>query len=175
MSDITVGASAAPSPAEHTGHTEATASLQGGGFKRFYVRTLLALLPSLLNAGNKISSRVRAESDFQAPGYSFALTVRGTDLAVACRKTEAGKWRRLPAESETLSSCTYCIEFRHLDYAFAAFAGRMTLQDALVARLFTTRGPNDTGVSLTYLFTIVLHGFFFWSAAYRSRPPRTRR
>ena len=61
----------------------------------------------------------------------------------------------------------YVIAFRSLAYAFACFSGNMTLKDALAQRAFSTRGPNDMGVALTYLFTALLKIFFGWRAAYR--------
>lgn len=59
------------------------------------------------------------------------------------------------------------IGFRDLDYAYAVFSGELSLNEALAARLFTTRGPNDAGVAVTYLFTTILRAFFFWRRAYR--------
>ena len=65
-------------------------------------------------------------------------------------------------------SVDYVIAFRSLDYAFRCFSGGMTLARALAERAFSTRGPNDTGVALTYLFTALLRMFFGWRAAYRA-------
>lgn len=62
---------------------------------------------------------------------------------------------------------TLTIEFRDLDYAFEVFSGSITLQDALAARYFTTHGPNDKGVAVTYLFTVILKAFFGWRKSYR--------
>lgn len=64
----------------------------------------------------------------------------------------------------------YVIAFRSLAYAFACFSGGCTLKDGLAARAFSTRGPNDTGVALTYLFTALLKMFFGWRAPYRTAP-----
>ena len=50
-----------------------------------------------------------------------------------------------------------------------------TLKDALAQRAFSTRGPNDTGVALTYLFTALLKMFFGWRRAYRRPTAATRR
>ena len=61
----------------------------------------------------------------------------------------------------------YVIDFRSLAYAFGCFSGGLTLKDALAQRAFSTRGPNDTGVALTYLFTALLKMFFGWRRAYR--------
>lgn len=61
----------------------------------------------------------------------------------------------------------YVIAFRSLAYAFACFTGGVTLKAALAQRAFSTRGPNNTGVALTYMFTALLKLFFGWRAAYR--------
>ena len=66
------------------------------------------------------------------------------------------------------------IAFRSSAFAFACFSGGMTLQDALAQRAFSTRGPNSTGVALTYLFTALLKMFFGWRAAYRISKPAVK-
>ena len=65
----------------------------------------------------------------------------------------------------------YVIAFRSLAYAFACFTGGVTLKAALAQRAFSTRGPNNTGVALTYMFTALLKLFFGWRAAYRTPKP----
>ena len=62
---------------------------------------------------------------------------------------------------------TLTIAFRDLDYAYDIFSGGITLKEGLSARLFTTHGPNDKGVAVTYLFNAILKTFFFWRSAYR--------
>lgn len=140
---------------------------QRSGFAAMYVRTMLGLLPTLVSMGSRASKRIARETEYLPEGFSFALAVEGTGLACACRKDASGAWRRMPHGKEALRDCTYVISFRDRDYAYRVFSGSMSLQDALAARLFSTRGPNNTGVSLTYLFTAILRTFFGWRAAYR--------
>ena len=45
-----------------------------------YVRALLRLLPHLITLLRHVSPRIRAEVAYLAPGYTFRLSVRGTDL-----------------------------------------------------------------------------------------------
>ncbi len=152
------------------------------GVRALYVRVLLRLLPTLLSLFRHVSGKIRAEVDYLRPGYAFMLAVRGTSLSCACVRTASGSFKRVPpariardvepgsgldsadAEAATID---YVIEFRSLAYAFDCFSGGMTLQDALAQRAFSTRGPNDTGVALTYMFTALLKLFFGWRAAYR--------
>lgn len=141
--------------------------------KHFYVRVLLLLLPILLNIGRHLSRKIQNEIDYLSPGYTFALTVANTTLCCACQKTERGSWKHIPSSHLTRQPITYAIEFRDPAYAFACFSGSLSLQGALAARLFTTRGPNDTGVALTYMFTALLHAFFFWRSAYASSARRS--
>ncbi|MEG2864002.1 MAG: D-alanyl-D-alanine carboxypeptidase [Eggerthellaceae bacterium] len=140
--------------------------------KSAYIRILLLLLPMLLAAGRHLSKKIRNETDYLAPGYTFALTVAHTDARCLCQKTKTGSWKRIPRAQEDATAITYLIEFRDKNYAFACFSGGLTLQNALAARLFTTRGPNNTGVALTYMFTALLHAFFFWRTAYRTSSTR---
>ncbi|MEG0217333.1 MAG: D-alanyl-D-alanine carboxypeptidase [Raoultibacter sp.] len=140
--------------------------------KRTYVRALLFALPTLLAAGRCVSKKIRAETAYLAPGYTFALVVAHTDARCLCQKTQTGSWKRIAHAQEDATSVTYMITFRAMQYAFACFSGSLTLQDALAARLFSTRGPNNTGVALTYMFTALLRTFFFWRKAYRTSSTR---
>lgn len=168
-------ATTAPPVAENRAAPAAGPAPGTAAFKSLYVGSLLKLLPSLLNAGTVTSAAIRRESEFQEYGYTFALTVRGTDLAIVCRKGATGRWKALVPDPAMIEAASYCIDFRSLDYAFDCFTGTLSLKDALVARMFTTRGPNDTGVSLTYMFNAVLSGFFGFRSAYKPRAARTRR
>lgn len=151
-----------------------------------YVRILLRLLPFLLSVFRHFSRTIQAEINYLAPGYTFMLTVCDTNLACTCRRTTSGSFRRV---SPTMLACDvepgsglnsantlaitvdYVIAFRSLAYAFACFSGGMTLKDALAQRAFSTRGPNNTGVALTYMFTALLKLFFGWRTAYRTPKP----
>ena len=165
----------------------------GTWFQSLYVRVLLRLLPHLINVFKHVSPKIRAEVDYLEPGYTFMLSVNGTDLACACRRTASGSFKRVPPAaiasdvepgSGVAMRCRYChnpetwsitvdyvIAFRSLAYAFACFTGGMTLKAALAQRAFSTRGPNNTGVALTYMFTALLKLFFGWRAAYRTPKP----
>ena len=132
--------------------------------KRLYVTVLLAILPTLVAAGSRVSSGMRAETACLPDGFSFAVRILGTGQACAAMKTPSGGWARRRADE----GVDYAIEFRDVDYAFDVFSGGMSLQSALAARLFSTRGPNSDGVALTYLFARLLRAFFFWRGAYRS-------
>ena len=129
-----------------------------------YVRVLLRLLPLLITVFRHVSPKIRAEIDYLQPGYTFQLSVQGTDLAGTCRRTEAGSFKRVPptriardVEPGSGQSSTdpqavtvdYVIDFRSLPFAFRCFSGGETLKEALAERAFSTRGPNDTGVALT--------------------------
>ena len=142
-----------------------------------YVRVLLRLLPLLITV-------------YLQPGYTFQLSVQGTGLAGTCRRTEAGSFKRVPpariardvepgsgqpsADPQAVT-VDYVIDFRSLPFAFRCFSGGETLKEALAERAFSTRGPNDTGVALTYMFTALLRMFFGWRAAYRNAPKAQRR
>lgn len=153
--------------------------------KHLYVRVLLRMLPFLSSNMRYVSRKVQAELDYLDTGYTFMLDVQGTDLSCVCRKTEKGTFRRvpprevatdvepgsgLPSAQDDAVTVDYVIAFRSLNYAFQCFSGGKSLQDALAERAFTTRGPNNTGVSLTYMFTALLRSFFFWRRAYRNQP-----
>ncbi|MFR1639661.1 MAG: hypothetical protein ACLSVD_11140 [Eggerthellaceae bacterium] len=43
-----------------------------------------------------MSPKIRAEVDYLEPGYTFMLSVNGTDLACACRRTASGSFKRVP-------------------------------------------------------------------------------
>lgn len=152
-----------------------------------YVRILLRLLPLLLSLFRHVSAKIRAELAYLEPGYTFMITVGGTNLMCACMRTPNKACKRIPPASlardvepgSGLASANpdsvtidYVIAFRSLAYAFACFSGGMTLQDALAERAFSTRGPNNTGVALTYMFTALIKMFFGWRSSYRasSRP-----
>ena len=126
----------------------------GTWFQSLYVRVLLRLLPHLINVFKHVSPNIRAEVDYLEPGYTCMLSVTG--LASA------------DAQAFTVD---YVIAFRSLAYAFACFTGGVTLKAALAQRAFSTRGPNNTGVALTYMFTALLKLFFGWRAAYRTPKP----
>ncbi len=161
-------------------------STGGGGVRGLYVRVLLRLLPPLLSLFRHVSPKIRAEVGYLKPGYTFQLTVNGTNLSCVCRRTEKGSFKRVPpervardvepgsgltsAQADTVT-IDYVIAFCSLAYAFDCFSGGMTLKQALAQRAFSTRGPNDTGVSLAYMFTALLKTFFGWRAAYRT--PKT--
>lgn len=159
-----------------------TSSAQGA--RALYVRTLLRSLPVLINVFRHVSPRIQAEVDYLQPGYTFMLTVEGSNLACVCRRTATGSFARVPpatvahdvepgsglasADAHAIT-VDYVIAFRSLAFAFACFSGGMTLKAALAQRAFSTRGPNDTGVALTYMFTALLKMFFGWRAAYRTQ------
>lgn len=159
----------------------------GQRFQTLYVQVLLRLLPHLINLFKHVSLKIRAEVTYLEPGYTFMLRVDGTNLACTCRRTPSGAFKRVPpatiaqdvepgsglasvdAQAVTVD---YVIAFRSLAYAFACFSGGMTLKAALAQRAFSTRGPNSTGVALTYMFTALLKLFFGWRAAYRAPAAR---
>lgn len=155
-------------------------------FQSLYVRVMLRLLPHLISLFRHTSPRIRAEVDYLSPGYTFMLSVRGTDLTCVCTRTVKGSFKRVPPRTlardvepgsgldsaeKDAATVDYVIDFRSLAYAFLCFSGGMTLQDALAQRAFSTRGPNDTGVALTYMFTALLKMFFGWRKAYRGKKP----
>ncbi len=151
-----------------------------------YVRALLRLLPHLINLLRHASRKIQDEADYLKPGYTFMLRVEGTNLACACRRKTSGSFKRVPptalardvepgsglasADAQAIT-VDYVIAFRSPAYAFACFSGGMTLKQALAERAFSTRGPNNTGVALTYMFTALLKMFFGWRAAYRTPKP----
>ena len=155
-----------------------------------YVRVLLRLLPLLITVFRHVSPKIRAEIDYLQPGYTFQLSVQGTGFAGTCRRTEAGSFKRVspariardvepgsgqPSTDPQAVTVDYGIHFRALPFAFRCFSGGETLKEALAERAFSTRGPNDTGVALTYMFTALLRMFFGWRAAYRNAPKAQRR
>lgn len=131
-------------------------------WKRLYVTVLLFLLPTVMKAARTLSNAVKAETDYLGPSFTFALTIDGFESkqTFTCTGTS---WRKAKAGEASL----YAIAFRDLDYAYEVFSGAITLKDALSARLFTTHGPNDKGVAITYLFNAILKAFFGWRRAYR--------
>ena len=109
-----------------------------------------------------MSPKIRAEVDYLEPGYTFMLSVNGTDLACACRRTASGSFKRVPpaaiasdvepgsglasADAQAFT-VDYVIAFRSLAYAFACFTGGVTLKAALAQRAFSMvqqhgRGPH---------------------------------
>ena len=154
-----------------------------------YVRVLLRLLPLLITIFRYVSPKIRAEIDYLQPGYTFQLSVQGTDLAGTYRRTEAGSFKRVspariardvepgsgqPSADPQAVTVDYVIDF-HRCRSRSAASGGETLKEALAERAFSTRGPNDTGVALTYMFTALLRMFFGWRAAYRNAPKAQRR
>jgi len=154
----------------------------GRGCKALYVNILLALLPHLINLTRHFSKKIRAELAYLKAGYAFQMKVERTSLECVCRldanktmhavppsrrATDSEYGSGLPSADPNMVTVDYVIAFRSLDYAFDCFTGSMSLQEALAQRAFTTRGPNDTGVSLTYMFTALLRMFFFWRKPYR--------
>ena len=97
----------------------------------------------------KRQPKIRAEVDYLEPGYTFMLSVNGTDLACACRRTASGSFKRVPpaaiasdvepgsglasADAQAFT-VDYVIAFRSLAYAFACFTGGVTLKAALAQR-----------------------------------------
>ena len=71
-------------------------STGGGGVRGLYVRVLLRLLPPLLSLSRHVSPKIRAEVGYLKPGYTFQLTVNGTNLSCVCRRTEKGSFKRVP-------------------------------------------------------------------------------
>ncbi len=153
-------------------------------FQAGYVRILLRLLPHLINLFRHVSTKIQAEINYLQAGCTFMLAVDGTNLCCICQRTNKGTFKRvaptslardvepgsgLPSINAQAVTVDYVIAFRSLSYAFACFTGGKTLKDALSERAFSTRGPNNTGVSLTYLFTALLKMFFGWRAAYRTQ------
>ena len=107
-------------------------------FQALYVRVLLRLLPLLLSLFRHASPKIRAEIDYLAPGYTFMLSVNGTALSCACRRTEKGSFKRVPparlardvepgsglaSTDPAAVTVDYVIAFRSLAYAFACFSG----------------------------------------------------
>lgn len=156
--------------------------------KALYVGILLKLLPHLINIFKHLSTGIRSEIAYLGADYTFQLKVEGCALECACRIDEKGRMHTIRPGQQTYDArsksdlpcadsqdfCTdYTIAFRSIDYAFACFSGGLTLKGALAERAFSTRGPNNTGVALTYMFTALLRLFFFWRAPYRNqKPPR---
>ena len=134
-----------------TRHTHPQRSL----IKRMYVAALLILLPLLMTLFSTLSKRAKSETLYLGKGFA------GWSRSKTAR-CSTKTWRSSQKAIPTLT-----IEFRDLDYAFEVFCGSITLQDALAARYFTTHGPNDKGVAVTYLFTVILKTFFGWRKTYR--------
>ena len=170
--------------AEATAYHGATWRMQA-----LYVRVLLRLLPLLVGIFRRISPKIKTEIDYLQPGYTFQLSVAGTSLCGVYRRGASSALRYVPASriardvepGSGLASAdpqavtvAYVIAFRSVPFAFACFSGGQTLKDALAQRAFSTRGPNDTGVALTYMFTALLKMFFGWRAAYRNAPEARR-
>lgn len=170
--------------ADATAHRGAAWQVQA-----LYVRVLLRLLALLIGIFRHVSPKIRTEIDYLQPGYTFQLSVAGTQLRGVYRRTDAGSFRYVPrariardvepgsglaSADPAAVAVDYVIDFRSVPFAFACFSGGQTLKDALAQRAFSTRGPNDTGVALTYMFTALLKMFFGWRAAYRNAPKARR-
>lgn len=106
--------------------------------------------------------KVHQEGAYVGEGFVLRLTVTGFPHMRSLRYSH-NNWHG--ASSDTKPTLT--IAFRDLDYAYDIFSGGITLKEGLSARLFTTHGPNDKGVAVTYLFNAILKTFFFWRSAYR--------
>jgi hypothetical protein len=152
------------------------------------VNLLLKLLPTLINLGMCVSKSIRAEvaylQGYSPRGYVFQIKVDRTAIECVCHINQRGRLHRVPKSQQALDvpfgsglssadpsafTVDYVIAFRSLEYAFSCFCGASSLKEALAQRAFTTRGPNDTGVALTYLCAALLRGFFFWRRPYRTR------
>lgn len=153
-------------------------------FKTIYVSLLLKLLPTLVNITRHFLSDIQDELDYLGEGYTFELKVENSAISGICRITEKRKLRAvrqdelafdvpfgsgLASVDSAKMTVDYVISFRSLDYAFSCFSGSLSLKEALAMRAFSTRGPNNTGVALTYMFTALLRTFFFWRRPYRKK------
>ena len=124
-----------------------------------YVRVLLRLLPLLISIFRHVSPKIRAEIDYLQPGYTFQLSVQGTNLAGTCRRTESGSFKRVPpariardvepgsgqdSSDPQAATVDYVIDFRSLPFAFRCFSGGETLKEALAERAGpTTRASRS--------------------------------
>lgn len=162
-------ASAAPNDTTETtaqANVSQARPVKRGAWKTIYVKTLLFFLPLAVKAFTLFSKKARAEHDYLPAGFVFALDIRGWGRGVVLQATKRN-WKSL--KKTTLEShIDYVIEFRDPDFAFEVFAANITLKQALAGRLFATYGPNDKGVAITYLFTIILKALFGWRRAYRN-------
>lgn len=140
-----------------TRHTHPQRSL----IKRIYVAALLILLPLLMTLFSILSKKAKSETQYLRKGFALKIAITGWSRSKTVR-CSTRSWK-----SDKNAKPTLTIEFRDLDYAFEVFSGSITLQDALAARYFTTHGPNDKGVAVTYLFTVILKAFFGWRKSYR--------
>lgn len=153
--------------------------------KTRYVAILLKLLPFLVNTARHLSSSIEPELDYLGSGYTFQLKVEHSKLQCVCRVNKKGKLRGVPRKDQATDvaagsglpsadphavTIDYVIAFRSIDYAFSCFSGGASLKEALAERAFSTRGPNNTGVALTYMFTALLRLFFFWRRPYKKTP-----
>ncbi len=141
-----------------TRHTHPKRSL----WKRFYVCMLLFLLPLVLKIFS-LSQAVRSESKYVGNGFVLALTITGFNHQRFLRYSN-DSWHSASRDEKPALT----IAFRDLDYAYDIFSGAITLKEGLSSRLFTTHGPNDKGVAITYLFTTILKTIFCWRKAYRA-------
>lgn len=139
-------------------HTHPQRSL----WKRLYVTVLLALLPLLVKLTTIVSRKAKQETAFIGPDFALILAISGFPRKRGLLCT-GRSWKGLNPNAQA----SLTITFRDLDYAYDIFSGAASLQDGLAARLFTTHGPNDKAVAVTYLFTIILKAFFGWRKAYR--------
>lgn len=138
-------------------HTHPQRSL----WKRLYTTILLTILPVVLKVFS-LSKKVRAESAYLQDGFVLKISIMGfsSETSLLC----TGKtWKKASRTARP----NLTITFRDLDYAYDIFSGALTLKEGLSARLFTTHGPNDKGVAVTYLFAVILKTIFGWRKAYR--------
>lgn len=119
------------------------------------------LLPLLMTLFSMLSKKAKSETQYLRKGFALKIAITGWSRSKTVR-CSTQSWKSGKNATPTLT-----IEFRDLDYAFEVFSGSITLQDALAARYFTTHGPNDKGVAVTYLFTVILKAFFGWRISYR--------
>lgn len=131
-------------------------------YKQAYVKTMMGLLPAIMKIAPQISKTVAHETLVLGPGFTFAIDIDGFGRAIAFEQVGAS-WKEVEGADPD-----FIIEFRDLDYAFDVFSGKISLKDALAARLFATHGPNSKGVAITYLFNAVLQTFFCWRSSYRN-------
>ena len=69
--------------------------------KALYVRVLLRLLPLLLSIARHPSRKIRAEAEYLNCGYTFMLSVDGTNLSCVCMRTKKGSFKRISRPHRT--------------------------------------------------------------------------
>ncbi len=151
--------------------------------KSMYLRIILAIMPVLLNIFARLSKKTKDEMNYLFDDCTFEIKVLNTNLCIICSIVAHRSFKKIsPKQIATdveggsglatrqfdVKTIDYVITFRSVDYAFHVFSGGCTLPQALAQRAFATRGPNDAGVSLTYIFSEILGFAFGWRKAYRS-------